>query len=383
MRQQTQIHLARRVLDFIEHRGTELTDKVFLNPVGTYTSEEQLALEREVFFGQSPLLHCLSSQIPQPGDYVADELSGTPILVVRGQDGVARAMLNMCRHRGAQLKQGHGHCERAITCPYHAWTYSFEGKLRVVTPNAGFPGIGPEERSLIMLPCVERHGFVWVLPQPEGQIDEAALFGGMDDEIASYGFAGYKHHDTRRVTKAMNWKLVIDTFMETWHVGTLHRETVAPIFQPAVNVFDAFGLNGRLIIPRRSIIELKDKPETEWDFLPRTAVVYTALPNSLIVWQGDHLEVWRAFPGRHAGECIAEASLFIPRAPENEREKRYWDKNMDLLLRTVEEEDFPVCEGIQRSCAREGQTHLTFGRNEPALIHFHRQIRSRLGLADN
>lgn len=383
MKQQTQVELATRVLDFIDRRGTELADEVFLNPVDTYTSEEQLAREREIFFRQSPLLHCMSTQISEAGDYVADDLSGTPILVVRGEDGVARAMLNMCRHRGARLKEGSGTCERAVTCPYHAWTYSFEGKLRMVAPPAGFPGIAASDRNLVMLPCVERHGFIWVHPQPGGKIDEAALLGGMDDEIASYNFAGYTHHATRRVTKAMNWKLVIDTFMETWHVGTLHRNTVAPIFQPAVNVFDAFGPNGRLIIPRRNITELKTMPTAEWDFLPRTAVVYTVLPNSLIVWQGDHLEVWRSFPGGHAGECIAEASLYIPRPVETEREKRYWDKNMDLLLRTVEEEDFPVCEGIQKGCERAGQDYLTFGRNEPALIHFHRQIRAQLGLAQN
>lgn len=383
MRQQTQVELAKRVLEFIDRRGTELADEVFLNPVETYTSEEQLAREREVFFRQSPLLHCLSTQIPNPGDFVADELSGTPILVIRGEDGVARAMLNMCRHRGARLKEGAGHCERAVTCPYHAWTYSFEGNLRMAAPAAGFPGISAFDRNLVMLPCVERHGFVWVHPQPGAKIDGTALLGEMDEEIASYNFANYTHHATRRLTRAMNWKLVIDTFMETWHVGTLHRNTVAPIFQPAVNVFDTFGANGRLIIPRRNITELREKPVEEWDFLPRTAVVYTVLPNSLVVWQGDHLEVWRSFPGRHAGECVAEASLFIPRPIETEREKRYWDKNMDLLLKTVEEEDFPVCEGIQQGCERAGQEHLTFGRNEPALIHFHRQIRAQLGLAQN
>ncbi len=94
----------------------------------------------------------------------------------------------------------------------------------------------------------------------------------------------------------MNWKLVIDTFLETWHVATLHKETVGPIFQPNVNAFDAFGRNGRLIIPRRSLLEKKSEPESSWDLLTHSAIVYTLFPNALLVWQGDHVETWRSFP---------------------------------------------------------------------------------------
>ena len=380
MKQETQIAQIERILELLDSRTTELTDEIYLNPVSTYTSSDQFELEKEVFFRHSPLIFCHSSQIPNPGDFFTDELTGVPVLIVRGKDGVARAMINVCRHRGARLVQGSGHCERAFMCPYHAWTYNYEGHLRMAAPKSAFPDIAAEDRNLVPLPCAERHGFIWVRPSPGGPIDESGLLGSMDEEIMSYGFDSYVHHDTRRVTKAMNWKLVIDTFMETWHIGTLHRETVASIF-PGISVFDSFETNGRVILPRRSLADLRNLPRDQWELLSRTAIIYTVLPNSLLVWQGDHLEIWRSFPGAHAGECIAEASLYIPKPVESPREKRYWDKNMDLLMATVEGEDFPVCEDIQRSCSSGAQTHLTLGRNEPALIHFHKKVQTLLKAA--
>jgi hypothetical protein len=179
----------------------------------------------------------------------------------------------------------------------------------------------------------------------------------------------------------MNWKLVIDTFLETWHVATLHRETVGPIFQPNVNAFDAFGRNGRLIIPRRTMMGLRDEPESGWDFLKHSAIVYTLFPNALLVWQGDHFETWRSFPvGNSTDRCITEAALFTPKPAVTDKEKRHWDRNFDLLMRTVDAEDFPVCLDIQRGFGAGAQPHVTFGRNEPALGHYHRSLRDALGL---
>ena len=173
----------------------------------------------------------------------------------------------------------------------------------------------------------------------------------------------------------MNWKLVIDTFLETWHVATLHKATIASIFQPNVNAFDAFGRNGRLTLPRRSLLENAKEPEDRWDLLTHSAIIYQLFPNALLVWQGDHLETWRAFPvGGATDRCIAEAALFVPEPAVTDKAKRHWERNMDLLMRTVEEEDFPVCLDIQRGLGSGAQTHTTFGRNEPALAHYHRNI---------
>lgn len=92
------------------------------------------------------------------------------------------------------------------------------------------------------------------------------------------------------------------------------------------------------------------------------------------------MEVWRVFPdpGGDPGLCRTEGSLYIP-SPANTPETRgHWDRNMDVLMRTVDGEDFPVTEGIQQGFSSGAQSHLTFGRHEPALIHYHARLQQAL-----
>jgi phenylpropionate dioxygenase-like ring-hydroxylating dioxygenase large terminal subunit len=380
MQHATQVALTKRVLDFVDRDSTELAEAVYLNPVTSYTSPVQARRERELLFRGLPLFFGLSCELAKPGDWRADDLSGVPILVVRGNDGRLRAFLNVCRHRGAKVATGSGSGKRAFVCPYHAFTYDLDGRL-LKLPAEGFRGLSCEERSLVPIPVAERYGLVWVRTTPGGTIDVDEVLGGLAPEITSYGLERYSHYRTATLAKDMNWKLVIDTFLETWHVATLHRATVAPIFQPNVNVFDAFGRNGRMVIPRRSILACRKEPESEWDFLKHSAIIYTLFPNALLVWQGDHVETWRAFPaGEDTGKCVTEAALFAPEPAVTDKAKRHWERNFELLMATVEVEDFPVCIDIQRSFASGAQSHITFGRNEPALAHYHRSLRQALGL---
>jgi nitrite reductase/ring-hydroxylating ferredoxin subunit len=376
----TQVALTRRVLDFVERSTTELAPDVFRNPVSSYSSPEQAARERDLLFRRGPLFFGLSCELPKPGDYRADDSSGVPVLVVRNREGRLNAFLNVCRHRGAKVASGCGSGKRAFVCPYHAWSYDLEGRLLKLYPEFAFPGLKREDHSLVPIPVAERHGLIFVQASPGGTIDVEALLGGLGPELASYGLGNYSHYKTATLAKDMNWKLVIDTFLETWHVAVLHKETVAPIFQPNVNLFDAFGRNGRLVIPRRSMLGLRSEPEESWDFLRHSAIVYTLFPNALLVWQGDHVETWRSFPkGDDPGKCITQAALFTPTPAETDKEKRHWDRNMDLLMSTVDVEDFPVCLDIQKGLGAGAQDHITFGRHEPALGHYHRAIQAAVG----
>jgi phenylpropionate dioxygenase-like ring-hydroxylating dioxygenase large terminal subunit len=379
MHHATQVALTQRVFDFVARGTTQLGSEVYRNPTSTYTCAQRLARERDVLFRRHPLFFGLSCELAKPGDFRADDLSGVPLLVVRNGEGQLKAFLNVCRHRGAKVASGSGSGKRRFVCPYHAFTYDLDGKL-LRMPQEAFPGMACADNSLIEVPVAERYGMIWVQASPGGPIDIDALLGDLAPEFASYRLDAYSHYKTEKLTKEMNWKLVIDTFLETWHVATLHRETVGPIFQPNVNAFDAFGQNGRLIIPRRTMLDLQSEPENRWDFLKHSAIVYTLFPNALLVWQGDHFETWRSFPvGDRTDLCVAEAALFTPTPAETDKAKRHWDRNFDLLMRTVEAEDFPVCLDIQRGFSAGAQDHIVFGRNEPALAHYHRSLQGAVG----
>jgi hypothetical protein len=97
------------------------------------------------------------------------------------------------------------------------------------------------------------------------------------------------------------------------------------------------------------------------------------------VRQGEHVELWHAFP-RGVDAVQLRVTLLIPEPAATEAAEAHWTKNLALLLKTVEEEDFPVGEGIQQSFKSGAQSHITFGRNEPALHHFHHTVCKALNM---
>ena len=380
MQHLAQVDLGRRFFSQLDERSTALAPGLYRNPVSDYTCEKQAALEARVFFREHPLVLGLSGDLPNPGDYLTNDLTGTPILVVRGEDGGVAAFLNVCRHRGAKVAQGCGAGKKVFTCPYHGWSYDRQGELVGLPEEKLFGKLDRAEYALRRLPVAEKHGLIWVRPTPGDGFEPDALLGELAPELAAYDFGRYLHWETRTLRHKLNWKLVVDTFLEGYHIAVLHKATIADIFTKT-NSFDAYGRNLRMGIARRAIEGLRGRPEAEWDVLKQTALVYILYPNTVLVWQLDHVESFRVYPaGNGMDEAAMDVSLYIPEAAESEKAKTHWRKNMDLLIRTVEGEDFPVGEGMQRGFRSGAQDAITFGRNEPALHHYHRQIRAGLGL---
>ncbi len=116
-----------------------------------------------------------------------------------------------------------------------------------------FTGMDKAGRVLVELPLMERDGLIWVLPEPDGDLDLAKHLGELGPELASYGFGDYHHYETRVIRRKLNWKIVIDTFLEPYHFGVLHADTVGPIFFPNLCLFEGFGPHLRETLPRRSI----------------------------------------------------------------------------------------------------------------------------------
>jgi hypothetical protein len=95
--------------------------------------------------------------------------------------------------------------------------------------------------------------------------------------------------------------------------------------------------------------------------------------------QGDHLETWHVYPfGDAPDESVMYTSLYTPEPANTESARRHWDRNMDLLMATVEKEDFPLSEGVQRGFHSGAQDEVLFGRNEPSLQHFHKSVKAAL-----
>jgi phenylpropionate dioxygenase-like ring-hydroxylating dioxygenase large terminal subunit len=380
MKHEDQVAIGKTLLRYLDDKTTAMADAVYANDVSDYTCPKQAAAEREKFFRNGPINIGLSCLAPEPGDFMTHDYSGVPILLVRRQDGSLGAFLNVCRHRGAQVAQGCGNA-KLFTCPYHAWSYDTSGKLRGRPDERSFAGYDKETIALRALPVVETHGMIWVASAPGPALDIDAQLGGLQRDLASYQLEGYHHYETRVLSQKLNWKIVIDTFLETYHLQFLHTNTVSPIIHSNTAAFDAFGPSLRMIAVRRTIEKLRDIPKDEWNLIPLIAGVYVLFPNTVFIMQGDHVETWHVYPsGDGINECTMRVSFYIPEPATTDKARQHWDRNFDLLMATVEKEDFPLAEGIQRGFHSPAQTAIHFGRNEPALQHFHKSVKQALGM---
>ncbi len=127
MNKQEELAVGRRLFGHIDARTTDLADDLFRNRTVNYSCRERAALERERLFRELPMFMGLSTRLPKPGDYLAEDVAGMPVLMTRGADGQVRAFANICRHRGAPVASGCGNA-RAFVCPYHGWTYDSVGQ---------------------------------------------------------------------------------------------------------------------------------------------------------------------------------------------------------------------------------------------------------------
>jgi phenylpropionate dioxygenase-like ring-hydroxylating dioxygenase large terminal subunit len=356
-----------------------MADSVFHQPVSDYTCPQNFAREREHFFRRAPFLVGLSCLLPKPGDWMTHDYAGVPLLLVRRRDGSAGAYLNVCRHRGARVAEGCGSGARAFSCPYHAWTYGLDGRLMSRPDERSFADVERAALSLRELPVAEKYGTLWVATDPNTRIDVDALLCGAERDFAAYDLATWHHYETRVLRQRSNWKLVVDTFLETYHLSTLHTRTVHPILHTNLTTFDPYGSNLRLISARRTIDQMRAQAEDEWNLIPYSAVIYIVFPNTVFIVQGDHIETWHVFPGETPDDSIMYISLYTPEPTTSDSARGHWDRNFNLLMATVEKEDFPLSAGVQRGFYSGAHEHILFGRNEPGLQHYHRSLRNALG----
>lgn len=199
-------------------------ERAFAMPKSVYTSPEFLALEQSHVFAQDWLCAGRAESLPDPGDYLTMEIAGEPVVVLRDRDGAIRAMSNVCRHRMSTLLQGRGKV-RAITCPYHAWTYNLDGSLRgapAMTLNEGFC---KEALGLPAIRCAVWQGWIMVTLNPEAPAPAEAL-AEVTDLIAPFDMTGYRETFRENFRWATNWKVLAENFMESYHLPMCHAGTI-------------------------------------------------------------------------------------------------------------------------------------------------------------
>jgi len=347
-------------------RSTHLESNPAEIAADRYVSASWLTSEMSRVFESMPLVACAASEIGVAGCVLARKVGGWPLLFVRQADGRIRSFLNACRHRGSILINEERSCPRRLVCDYHGWSYRPDGRLAGRPNDAAFdpdPDLG-----LIELPCHDHVGLVWVTLDHAGTCTPGDYLDELDGELTSMLVENHVAERSLVQDVNANWKLVVEGFLEMYHVRHLHPSTLAPHQPGDIATYRQYGVHSRVVAPRRSY----ECGTTEAaKFLKSTLFVYHIFPNSILSWLTDHFEMWQFTPHfSDPGRTEARWTVLVP--PDQVANVDAWDENQRIVERTVFGEDWPVAESIQVNAAFVAR-HATLlaGRNEPAIQRFH------------
>lgn len=403
MQHALQLEICDQLLQMVHNKTTCDAGQQLRNPTSAYVDEDLAKREWQTFFLEHPQLIGLSGDLPEPGSFFTFDDLGIPLLASRDENGAFHVFVNACRHRGVQVVESARGCSKRLTCPFHGWTYSTDGKLRGVTEAGQFGSVSKDRMGLLELPSVEQYGMLWMHPQADGEINLGELLGDLAAELASWEMGTRVYRGGRILDKPMNWKLANDTFGETYHFSRLHRDTLGQLFHGDALAYETMGRNHRAVFPARGISKLEHKPREQWRLDHVATVLYYLFPNIQITMSERQITLFRIYPERsnprqsrtHMSHYFSEQALALINSgnktvidPETIYDRNARDGNaiispegaMEVLDSTVEHEDFRMSEATQRAAESGHLAEVIFGRNEAPLQHFHQTFREALEL---
>jgi glycine betaine catabolism A len=325
-------------------------------PRAAYTSQRVFAFEQERFFAGSWTCVGREGDLEATGAQRAVRVGGAGVLLVRGADAAVRAFANTCRHRGHELLGvGAETTRRTVLCPYHAWTYDLDGRLRAAPGFRGLEWFDQAEHGLVELPLARWHGFLFV----NGSGDAppfAEHVGALDDLVAPYQPERLLPLVSHEYGLACNWKVVLENYHECYHCPLIHPE-LCQVSPPSSG--DNFELDGAWV---GGTMDLKDHAATmsldgRSDGVPipgldgerlRTVAYLGLFPNLLLSLHPDYLMTHLVSPlGPDASHVIC-TWYFPPEATERpgfdpSYAVDFWDR--------TNRQDWAACESVQRGMA--------------------------------
>lgn len=350
-------------------------------PARFYTSAECFQLEKEAIFYKTWHYAGHASQLAEPRSYLTTSIHEQNIFIARGVDNKLRAFYNVCAHRGHELLQGTGR-KTVITCPYHAWSFDFEGKLLAARNSENVKGFNKCDFSLKEVRLEEFCGLLLVNLDNDAQ-PFREQFEGLEEEIKSYLPAvdtlEFAQRDTYEVKS--NWKVLIDNFLECYHCAPAHHDFV-----------DLVDMNSyRTITHKKYSSQCAAAPRSTksraFSFEPGAVdfgyAGFFVWPNFTIwIYPGEpNLSVLQMNPAR-ADATIEYQDWFTPGGELS-------DQLADAIkyqIEVLQPEDISLCESVQKGLHSRGYNQGRFivdegltELSEHAVHHFQSMVADALG----
>lgn len=359
-------------------------------PPWTYRDTEFLALEIETLFRRNWQLVGHSNEISEPGEYLTFDGFGERALVIRGNDGALRAFHNLCRHRGSRLVSGdRGCCKRALTCPFHGWTYGLDGALMSVPRPDSFGGLDLEANGLVPIDLDVWSGLVFIRFAGDGPGVGDTLAPAVAGELRPYRIeAMVPLFERQTEVQPVNWKLIHDIDNESYHVPAGHPG-LHSLFGGMDRADGALAQAGNV-----SYATIQDKPSRYWSarmyqkLLPRFEHLpehaqrrwfYMALfPNHSFGFYPDQMEYFQTLPLDPGRTMYVYRAFALPDSRREVRAARYLNGRLN---RRVGFEDTSFVRWIGESMTSSAWRAPILSAHESGVSAFHAKIQSCLPVA--
>ena len=352
-------------------------------PGSRYVEKEFLALERERMWKRAWLFAGHTDQLPNPGSWFLTRNTGSPILVVRDLQGEVRAFYNTCQHRGAPLvKEDEGE-SRGFVCGYHGWSYTLDGKLTAVRDKRDFVDLDFSCRSLVSVRCERLGSLIFINEDPEAETLIEHL-GPMAKELDQYSLDTLRWVDSRSYEVPCNVKILLDAFLEVYHLKSIHQSTVDR-FLDHRGMFVTLWPNGhsRMLTPNRrpdwtdpGTIGMPKIP-TVTEVPAKNNVSYHIYPNFVMPASDSGIPLLQFWPTSDTSCRVVSSWIAPDHDPENP--SPLWETRLSNWERILYE-DLQFAPQIQESLESKGFRSMPLNDQERRIYHWHEELDRRIGL---
>jgi len=349
-------------------------------PGWLYYDPEFFDAEKRAFLRATPQVVCHESEIADPGEWRTLEYLGESVVVIRGDDGEVRAFSNVCRHRGSRLVDGEGGCSKVLTCPYHAWSYSREGRLVGVPHRSEYPGLQPEKLGLFPVALENWRGFLFITLEP-GVPSVAEMMAPYEREIEPYRFEELRAlQQVRLRPRALNWKTIADNYSDHLHIpighpgltrlfGRSYRiEAKAWVDKMEGDLVETESANPSERLYQRHLPTVDHLPESH----QRKWLYYKLFPNVAFDIYPDQVDFMQFLPVDATTSIIREISYALPDDRREMKAVRYLNWRIN---RRVNAEDTELITRVQLGMQSPTYVAGPLGTSEVSLRSFATRLR--------
>jgi choline monooxygenase len=329
-------------------------------PAACYADADWHRVDRGAIFARTWQLVARAEQVSAAGDHVVTEVAGVPLVIMRGADGVLRALHNVCRHRAGPLALCDGRGARQLSCKYHGWTYALDGRLLGAPAMGRAPGFDPADIRLPAAQVAVWQGLVFVALGNGGVPPFDEVVAGIDARIDRLMLSSYTFHQRATYDVACNWKVYVDNYLEGYHVGQVHAGLAALLDAEQYTTH-----TGAWHVLQTS--PLASEPALYGN---GSALYFFLYPNTMLNILPGRLQTNRVVP-LDAERCRVDFDYYYAGhvgAAQRCRDIEFSDR--------VQAEDAAVCGAVQRGLASGSyDTGRLNPQHESGVHHFHELLR--------